>query len=96
MVPAPSTPKKTVYYSPYSAANDSPQSLPEDQLDAYQSMDYEQDGSDGSTANFLADYDLDGETYSRNQNSNPSQMTVVQPLQHQVIDSHQKYFKSPR
>ncbi|KAE9553874.1 hypothetical protein FO519_002915 [Halicephalobus sp. NKZ332] len=96
VVPAPSTPKKTVYYSPYSAGNDSPQSLPEDQLDPYQSMDYEQDGSDGSTANFLADYDLDGETYSTNQSSNPSQMTVVQPFQHQIIDSHQKYYKNQR
>uniref|UniRef100_A0AC34Q208 Uncharacterized protein n=1 Tax=Panagrolaimus sp. JU765 TaxID=591449 RepID=A0AC34Q208_9BILA len=89
------TPKKAVYYSPYSAENDSPQSLPEDQLDPYQTMEYEQDTSDGSNGNFLGEYDFDDECYA-NQNHVSSQLTVVQPLQHQIIENHHKYYKVGR
>ena len=94
--------EQVFYYSPYSAHDSSPQSLPEDQLDSQQGGEYEywddkMEYSDNSlNGNVLADYDVEEEHIQRSRPTNPGQITVVQPLQHHIVENHQKYYKVGR
>jgi hypothetical protein len=94
--------EQVFYYSPYSAHDSSPQSLPEDQLDSQQPGEYEywddkMEYSDSSlNGTIMTDYDIEEEHSSILRTRQPGQITVVQPVQHQIIDTHPKYYKVGR
>uniref|UniRef100_A0AC34GNW7 Uncharacterized protein n=1 Tax=Panagrolaimus sp. ES5 TaxID=591445 RepID=A0AC34GNW7_9BILA len=95
--------EQVFYYSPYSAHDSSPQSLPEDQLDSQQPGEYEywddkMEYSDSSlNGTIMTDYDIEEEHCIQRTTRPSGQITVVQPIQHQLVDSHhQKYYKVGR
>uniref|UniRef100_A0A914Z284 Uncharacterized protein n=1 Tax=Panagrolaimus superbus TaxID=310955 RepID=A0A914Z284_9BILA len=95
--------EQVFYYSPYSAHDSSPQSLPEDQLDSQQPGEYEywedkMEYSDSSlNGTIMTDYDIEEEHCIQRTTRPSGQITVVQPIQHQIVDSHNhKYFKVGR
>jgi hypothetical protein len=44
----------------------------------------------------MTDYDIEEEHSSIPRTRQPGQITVVQPVQHQIVDTHPKYYKVGR
>jgi nuclear factor 4 len=91
--------EQVFYYSPYSVHDSSPQSLPEDQLEQpgeYEYWDDKMEYSDSSlNGTIMTDYDIE-EEHCIPRTRPSGQITVVQPVQHQIVDGQHKYYKVGR
>uniref|UniRef100_A0A7E4WC99 Cyclin-dependent kinases regulatory subunit n=2 Tax=Panagrellus redivivus TaxID=6233 RepID=A0A7E4WC99_PANRE len=86
-----------VHYPQYSD-DGSPQSLPDDQLDTmYEYFDVNPDESTMNHAT-MGDYEYEEDTNTGSVTSHSSNHhgLMMQPIQHQIIENHQKYYKVGR